>query len=125
MPEEVYQNPSSITARAASSPMIIGRVRHRITIEAPAESQAADGSIVQAWSTFVGVWASVEPLTGKEYFSAQREQASTSHRIRMRHLDGVSHRMRIAWGGRIFQIESVANVDERGRELVLMCRESM
>jgi len=94
-------------------------------IEAPAESQAADGSIVQTWSTFADAWASVEPLTGREYFSAQREQASASDRIRMRHLDGVTHRMRVAWDGRIFEIESVANVDERKRELVLMCTESV
>ena len=67
----------------------------------------------------------MEPITGREYFDSQREQASTSHRIRMRHLDGVTHRMRVAWGGRIFEIESVANVDERKRELVLMCTESV
>ena len=100
-------------------------MRHRITIEAPVETQAADGSILTTWETFIEAWASVEPLIGREYFAQQREQATVSHKIRMRHIAGITHKMRITWGTRLFEIESVLNVGERNREIVLMCQESV
>jgi SPP1 family predicted phage head-tail adaptor len=103
----------------------IGALRHRITIEAPVETQGEDGTVTQAWETYAAVWASIEPLIGKEYFAQQREQAAVSHKIRMRALDGVTHKMRVSWGPRLFEIESALNVGERNRELVLMCRESV
>jgi SPP1 family predicted phage head-tail adaptor len=105
--------------------MRCGPLRHRITIEAPVEAQAADGSIVTTWETFTEAWASIEPLIGREYFAQQREQAAVSHRIRMRYQPGITHKMRVAWGTRIFEIESVLNVGERKREIVLMASESI
>ncbi len=105
--------------------MRAGLMRHRITIESPTETQGADGSMTLTWAPFATVWASVEPLLGREWFDAQREQAEVSHRVRMRFLPGVGHNMRIMWGSRVFEIESVLNAGERNRELVLMCRESV
>ncbi len=100
-----------------------GPLRHRITIEAPVESQGSDGSTLTTWETFAEAWASIEPLIGREYFAQQREQAAVSHKIRMRHRPGITHQMRVSWGARLFEIESVLNIGERNREIVLMCKE--
>jgi SPP1 family predicted phage head-tail adaptor len=105
--------------------MRAGYLRHQITIEAPEETQTADGSFAVTWRTFATSWASIDPLLGKEYFAAAREQADISHKIRMRFVSGLNHRMRILFGTRIFEIESVINLGERNRELVIMCRESV
>ncbi len=100
-------------------------MRHRLTLETPVETQGPDGSMTISWVPFATVWGSVEPLLGREWFDAQREQADVSHRVRMRFLAGVTHTMRVVWGSRVFEIESVLNAGERNRELVLMCRESV
>ena len=100
-------------------------LRCRITIEAPVESQGSDGSILTAWETFATAWASIEPLIGREYFAQEREQAVVRRKIWMRHLPGITHRMRVACGSRIFEMESVLNVGERNREIVLMCTETV
>jgi SPP1 family predicted phage head-tail adaptor len=105
--------------------MRAGPLRCRITIEAPVETQAGDGSMFTTWETFAIAWASIEPLIGREYFAQQREQATVSHKIRMRHQPGITHKMRVAWGTRIFEIESVLNVGERNREIILMCQEGV
>ena len=105
--------------------MRAGSMRHRIRIEAPTETQRPDGSVIRIWHTFLSAWASIEPLTGREHFAAEREQADVSHRIRMRFAPGITHKMRISFASRIFEIESVINVGERNRELILMCRESI
>jgi SPP1 family predicted phage head-tail adaptor len=102
-----------------------GSLRHRIVVERPVEAQAADGSIVTTWETFATAWASIEPLVGREYFAQQREQATVSHKIRMRYLPGITHKIRLVWGSRAFEIESVLNVAERNRELVLMANETV
>ena len=105
--------------------MRAGPLRCRITIEAPVETQGSDGSIVTTWKTFTEAWASIEPLIGREYFAQQREQATESHKIRMRYQPGITHKMRVAWDSRLFEIESVLNVGERKREIVLMVSESV
>jgi SPP1 family predicted phage head-tail adaptor len=111
--------------RFGGDQMRAGPLRCRITIEAAAETQGSDGSILTTWETFATAWASIEPLIGREYFAQQREQATVSHKIRMRHQPGITHKMRVAWGSRIFEIESVLNVGERNREIVLMCSENV
>ncbi len=105
--------------------MRAGPLRCRVTIEAPVEAQGSDGSIVTTWETFTTAWASIEPIIGREYFTQQREQATVSHKIRMRYVPGITHKMRVVWGTRFFEIESVLNVGERDREFVLMCSESV
>jgi len=48
-----------------------------------------------------------------------------SHKIRDAVPTGITHKMRVAWDSRIFEIESVLNVGERNRELLLMASESV
>jgi SPP1 family predicted phage head-tail adaptor len=102
----------------------IGRLRHRIAIERVTETRDTDGSVIETWSTYATVQASIDPLSGREYFAAQSVQADLTHRIVMRYLSGIVPKMRVKYGSRIFDILSVINVSERNGELQLMCRES-
>jgi SPP1 family predicted phage head-tail adaptor len=104
--------------------MKIGKLRHRIAIEKVAETQDSDGSVIETWSTFANAQASIEPISGREYFAAQTTQADVTHRISLRFIAGVIPKMRVKYGSRIFGILSAINVNERNRELQLMCRES-
>jgi SPP1 family predicted phage head-tail adaptor len=103
----------------------IGKLRHSITIEQVAGTQDSDGSLIETWSSFANVQASMEPISGREYFAAQTTQADVTHRICMRYLAGVIPKMRVKYGSRIFDILSVININERNRELQLMCKESI
>ena len=105
--------------------MKIGKLRHRILIEQAAETREADGSVIDAWSTYATVQASIEPISAREYFAAQSTQADVTHRITLRYLAGVTPKMRVKHGSRLFDILSVINVKERNRELQLMCRENI
>lgn len=105
--------------------MKIGRLRHRITIEQVAEAQDTDGAVLESWTPYTTVQASIEPVSGREYFAAQSTQADVTHRISLRYLSGITPKMRVNHTSRIFDILSVINVGERNRELQLMCRESI
>ena len=105
--------------------MRIGKLRHRITIERVVGAQDADGAVIEKWSTYVTVQPSIEPISGREYFATQSTQADMTHRIVLGYLSGVIPKMRVKFGSQIFDILSVINVEERNRELQLMCRESI
>lgn len=105
--------------------MKIGKLRHRIAIEQVVETQDSDGSVIEAWSSYAAVQASIEPISGREYFAAQSTQADVTHRIRLRYFPGVTPKMRVNYNSRIFDILSVININEHNRELQLMCRESI
>jgi len=105
--------------------MRAGKLRETITIQQPNETQNAYGEIVQAWTTFATSRASVEPLQGREYFASKSVNADITIRFRMRYISGVTAKMRVLYGSMTFDIQSVINVNERDRELVLMCKERL
>lgn len=103
--------------------MKAGKLRHRITIQKATEAPNAYGEMVQTWGTFATVSASVEPLRGRELWAAGGQQARVTTRIRIRYLRGVTSKMRVLFGSRAFEIESIIDPEERNAEMQLMCQE--
>lgn len=106
--------------------MRAGRLNKRVVIQSVTETRDSKGGITQTWATFSTVWASVEPLVGKEYFSSKQVNAETSIKIRIRYLTNVTSKMRVKFGSRIFEIVSPPiDIREGNREIVLMCKEQI
>ncbi len=105
--------------------MKAGDLRHRITIQKL--SGAVDEMkqpIPDDWVDVATRSASVEPLTGREYWAAQQVQAETTVRIRMRYLRGIDPTMRVLFKGRVLEIIAPpVNVGEKNIELQLLCKE--
>jgi len=102
-----------------------GRLRHRITIQSPTETQDTYGEPVPTWSTYLTAWASVEPIKGREYWESQQINAEVTHKIIMRYRSGLNPKMRVSWGNRTFNIHSILNEYERDNKLTLMVTESV
>ena len=105
--------------------MRIGKLRHRIKIQEYTAGRDSFGSEEPIWTDVVTVWASVTPGSGKEHFASAQVNAEVSTKISMRYRSGITPKMRVAFGTRIFEIVSVLNYEERGIELNLMCKESV
>lgn len=105
--------------------MQAGELRHKLDIEMERNLQDSYGQTTQEWVVFYsGLWASIEPLSGKEYFSSQQVNAEISHRIKIRYRAGIKPNMRVKFGdARYFNIVSVMDIKERHREIHLMCTE--
>lgn len=104
--------------------MMAGALRHRVTIEEPANAgRGGYGGAIKNWVPWAQVWAEVKPLKGEEYFEAQAAQSEVTHTVFIRFLDGVRPKMRINHGGRILNIKSIINPQERGKYLQIMCAE--
>lgn len=104
--------------------MRAGKLRHEIDLEQYSETQDGTGDPVKGWTAFAsGVWASIDPLTGREAFAAAQVLASVTHRVRLRYVAGVNSKMRVKYGSRYFRILEVKDLEERNRELELLCEE--
>lgn len=104
--------------------MRTGRLRHYVEIQAPEVVTDELGYQEVIWITAGHTWAAVEPLRGKEYWAAASLQAESTIKVTMRPPGiEITPSNRLVFNGRILGIESVVNVEERNRELVLMCTE--
>jgi len=106
--------------------MQAGKLRHRVTIQTPTETQNAVGEVTRSWAAFTDgvVWAAVEPMNGREILMAQQMTSTATTKVTIRYLAGVTSKMRVLFGTRTFEIEYVLNPLERNAEQVLLCRET-
>lgn len=106
--------------------MRAGLLRHRVTLRRPAgagDARSATGQPSAAPVVIGTRWASVEPLTGTERFTAQQMSASVSHRVRLRYADDVVKPLEVVHDSRVLDVEAVLDTGGRGRELELLCSE--
>lgn len=103
--------------------MKAGELRHKITIESRTNSQDAYGAVTETWATHVTAWASIEPVTAKEYFEQGKVIGEVTTKITIRYQSGITSLMRVAWGSKIYGIIMVGNTAERNKEIMLLCKE--
>jgi SPP1 family predicted phage head-tail adaptor len=111
--------------------MRAGRLRHWIVIEKKGKTRNDYGEETISWTTNIGTWASVSPIRGANYFASMQLQASISHQVTMRYqtLGNTTEihpgYCRVRFGGRVLNILSAINPDERNISLELMCAEEL
>ena len=105
--------------------MRAGKLRHKVTIQDYTESQDSYGAVTKTWSDYATIWASIEPVRGREFWDSKQINAEITAKITIRYLSGITPKMRIKYGARIFEIISVINPEERNKELQLMVKESV
>jgi len=103
--------------------MRAGDLRHRVTIQQAVESQNDFGEVITTWQNYKTVWAAIKPLTGREYFASQQVNAEVSVQIQMRYIPGITPKMRIVEGSKVYEIEAVMDVEGKRKELQLLCKE--
>jgi SPP1 family predicted phage head-tail adaptor len=100
-----------------------GKLRFKVTVQRLVGTQDAAGQEIQTWVTFKDLWASIEPLVGRETVTAQQIYGEITTRIRARYVSGVTPKMRIVYGAQAWDIQGVVNVGHRNRELIMLCVE--
>lgn len=106
--------------------MQIGRLRHRIALERFTETgRDVHGGVTGTWARFARRWAEIEPLSGTEGVFSDKLSGVATHKITLRGDVVVSRMDRILFGTRYFHVVDFQYVDERTKELLLSCRESL
>ena len=100
-----------------------GQQRHKILIQSASQAADSYGALVDTYSTFATWWASISPITGREYVSDGKVNSEVTTRMRGRWISGILPAMRAKFGTRIFSIVAVININERNREIEILCKE--
>ena len=103
-------------------------LRHRIAIEAESRTDDGGGGSSNPWAAPVlvaRVWAAIEPLRGTERLRAQQLDDTVTHKILLRYRADIRAEHRVTFRGRVFNIRSIVNLEERNRWLELLCEEGV
>lgn len=101
----------------------IGSLRHRVGLQRPVRTVGPGGTATIEWQSMGSMFARIEPVNGREVALADGISARVTHRIIIRHRDGVAADMRFVEGGRVFEIRAVLDVEGRGRWVHCSCEE--
>jgi SPP1 family predicted phage head-tail adaptor len=106
----------------------IGARPHRVTLDGPGTPVAdADGGYTETSTPLnpAAVFASIVPVSDRdlERATSGTVTAMATHRVTMPYHPQVTTRTSVHFEQRTFNVQSVANVDERNVELVLLCVE--
>lgn len=94
-----------------------GKLRHRVTIQKIEMTQdATTGESVKTWSDLGCVWASVEPLSVREFLAADSNKNEVSARITIRYRADIDGSMRIVYRSKIYNIEGILSDAKSGLE---------
>jgi SPP1 family predicted phage head-tail adaptor len=107
--------------------MRAGKLNKRIELQLNSEETASYvttlGGLSTTYATASTVWASIEPLSGRELFLAKQSQSDTDFKITIRFYSGLTTNYKVKWGTRYFQINSIQNTGENNEQMLLMCKE--
>ena len=104
--------------------MRAGKLDKRLDIEQPISTQDSSGSPVISWLAVGTVWASIEPIKGREALTSNQVLGTMDARIRIRQhplLAAINPKWRCKYNGQFFNIISVAHIALGNREIELMC----
>lgn len=101
--------------------MKAGRLRHRVSLQRQTETRDPEsGAVIVSWGEVAKLWASVEPLSAREFIAAQSVQSEVSARIVIRHRNDVSAKDRIVYRGQVYNIEGILPDPESGYEYITL-----
>lgn len=98
-----------------------GRLRHRVTLQAPTPSRDTNtGESIDSWATVDEAWASFEPLSAREFIQSAALQAEVVARITIRARSDILPTWRIIYRGNAYKIEGVLPDKESGLEYITL-----
>ena len=103
--------------------MNAGKLRHRLELYSPSASQDAYGESDLTYSKYATVWGSVQPLKGREMLHARAINAESDVQVRIRYNSSIAVTHKIKFDSRWLEVVFIANVDERNKEQLILCKE--
>ena len=100
-----------------------GKLRHRVSIQTATESLNDAGETLLSWAEYVPAWADVRDSQGMEKMQEDEPQAQVTHKVTIRHRDGITPKMRVVWSGRILNIKAITTDRTDERTQFLWCEE--
>lgn len=108
----------------SSNIVIVGELRHRITILTKVEVEEANGAAtLPIYNEIVTVWGSVESIAGLTRIDTKQIGEEITHRITIRYFKNLTSEHWLKFKNRNFVIKNIKNIDERNQYLEIMVQE--
>ena len=106
---------------------LASRLRQRIKFQSESTVTDSGGGSTLSWVDGLTVWAEIKPMSsrGGERLVAGQMENRLMHLVTVRYINGITPKMRILYGSRIFNIRSVTDVEERGEILEIVAEEGV
>jgi SPP1 family predicted phage head-tail adaptor len=98
-------------------------MRHRVTIQACTRTADGEGGFSQSWVDSSTVWAAIYPMREAQVFEYRSVGVDASHIVKVRGDVPVAEKDRVVFGSRVFEVLTVADVQERGIVKIISCME--
>jgi SPP1 family predicted phage head-tail adaptor len=98
--------------------------RHYVTIQRNTATTDGEGGYEGAWSDLMSIWAAVDPIQARQVFTYRSIGVDASHLIRIDGLVDIAETDRISFDNRFFEILAIEDIQERGFEKVITCKET-
>jgi SPP1 family predicted phage head-tail adaptor len=107
--------------------MRAGELRHRVELQRQVFTQdPVTGEMTPDWLEVAKLYASIEPLSARDFLAASAAQSKISARIVIRYRAGIDPTMRIVYRDKIYNIEGVLADPKSGLDyLTLPCSEGV
>ena len=102
-----------------------GKLRHSITIERETITPDDSGGQDIEWTTNKTLKAFIKPKSGNERLRGMQLESPTTHAVFIRYTADILTTDRVNFGGRLMQIRSVINIEERSKWIELGCEEGV
>lgn len=110
-------------------PLAAGKLRHRLELQRPVETQDLNtGAINVVWVRIATIWGAIEPMSAKEFITAQSEDSKINTRIIVRYRSDINAKLRLYHPNKdmYYNIEGVLADKDSGLEyLTLPCSEGL
>lgn len=107
----------------------LGKFRHRLVIQNPVYTQDQNtGAMTPSWVNVATVWASIDPLSAREFVASESETSKVTARITIKYRPGINADMRLyhASKDKYYNIEGeLADKDSGLEYITLPCSEGV
>jgi len=104
--------------------MQAGKLRNCGKIQQETITRGSDGAEIASWTDlYTNVRSAIEPQTGREYYTSKQVFAEMTDLLTIRYHSGLTQKMRYILGTRVFDIMEIRDIENRHREMQLVCKE--
>lgn len=103
--------------------MQLGKLRHRVALQARAQTPGGSAAIDDTYSTVATVWAAVEQIEGGAFVAGQQTEERVTHKVTIRHRTDVEAWRYLLWDSKRFRVHERRDADDRQRFLEILAEE--
>lgn len=99
--------------------MDVGKLKHRLILQTPTQTQGATGEVTTTYETAATVWGSLRPMSAKEIVASNQTVEERNYQAVIRYYSSLTTEWRISNDSKTYEIIGILNYDEKDEYQIL------